>query len=430
MPPKRPLEENPPSASASDEESEEDSEEEQEAPKPIQSSTKSIPPKPPSSSDDEDDDEEDEEEDGEEQKAKPTADDDNEEEDNADEDSESGSGSESESDNEPVKHMIAPRTAEVKPISSKPMSDIPKSKKPTSTNTAPAKPKRPAEEENDQKRKKKKVVDIEDGGDEESQKKGEEKKQLFQRVWTNEDEIILLNSLKDFKREGHNAANDMAGFLDFVKDSLHIDVTKAQLANKIQRLEKKFKNNASRSKEPGKDPVISKPHEWKSYQLSKEIWAEQSGKDNGEETYNAGGEVGVAERKRRRTQVKNNGLASPKRKVAKPVKSPKVEHMKEEIEEDNANAKEDDDAGGTTEYPYLNQSMQILNHPVLPVPPQGLVGLFANKVWDLIGTSKAEAFDQKWKALLIAETKAYLQHIDVVRDQTKLMLEMLESSDV
>ncbi|KAI8012880.1 putative transcription factor [Camellia lanceoleosa] len=60
-------------------------------------------------------------------------------------------------------------------------------------------------------------------------------------------------------------------FYDFIKKSLHIDVSKTQLFEKVRRLKKKYENNASKSK-MGKDRIFLKAHEQKTYQLSKKIW--------------------------------------------------------------------------------------------------------------------------------------------------------------
>ncbi|KAI8020777.1 putative transcription factor [Camellia lanceoleosa] len=60
-------------------------------------------------------------------------------------------------------------------------------------------------------------------------------------------------------------------FYDFIKKSLHIDVSKTQLFEKVRRLKKKYENNASKSK-MGEDRIFSKAHEQKTYELSKNIW--------------------------------------------------------------------------------------------------------------------------------------------------------------
>ncbi|KAI8028643.1 putative transcription factor [Camellia lanceoleosa] len=63
----------------------------------------------------------------------------------------------------------------------------------------------------------------------------------------------------------------MNAFYDFIKKSLHIDVSKTQLFEKVGRLKKKYENNASKSK-MGEDWTFSKAHEKKAYELLKKIW--------------------------------------------------------------------------------------------------------------------------------------------------------------
>ena len=65
-------------------------------------------------------------------------------------------------------------------------------------------------------------------------------------------------------------AANVAAFYEFVKKSLHMEVTKAQLVDKMKRLRKKYRNNVGRGKK-GKDPTFSKPHERKTYELLKKI---------------------------------------------------------------------------------------------------------------------------------------------------------------
>ncbi|XP_076902868.1 putative transcription factor At1g61730 [Bidens hawaiensis] len=98
------------------------------------------------------------------------------------------------------------------------------------------------------------------------------KKQLFQRLWSENDEIVILKGLIDYKAEtGESLIADMGAFHEFIKKSLHVDVSRAQLVDKIRRLRKKYVNNASREK-GGKDRSFSKSHEREGYELSKLIW--------------------------------------------------------------------------------------------------------------------------------------------------------------
>ncbi|XP_030948943.1 probable transcription factor At1g11510 [Quercus lobata] len=82
----------------------------------------------------------------------------------------------------------------------------------------------------------------------------------------------LLTAMLDYKNvHDSDPGADAAAFYDFVKNSLQITVTKAQLIDKMKRLRKKYRNNAGRGKK-GKDPTFSKPHERNTYELSKKIW--------------------------------------------------------------------------------------------------------------------------------------------------------------
>ena len=102
---------------------------------------------------------------------------------------------------------------------------------------------------------------------------GGEEKKLFQRLWSDDNEIELLKGMLDYRAiHDSDPAADAAAFYEFVKKSLHVEVTKAQLVDKMKRLRKKYRNNARRGKK-GKDPTFSKPHERKIYQLSKKIWS-------------------------------------------------------------------------------------------------------------------------------------------------------------
>ncbi|XP_052208059.1 probable transcription factor At1g11510 [Diospyros lotus] len=120
---------------------------------------------------------------------------------------------------------------------------------------------------------------IEDGDgnvEEEKKKKKSDKlkKVLFERLWSEDDEIDLLNGMIEYnKKTGLEELND---FFDFIKNSLHVNVRKAQLSDKIRRLKKKYKNNA-RKAEAGKLPMFWKAHEKKSYELSKKLWGWEEG---------------------------------------------------------------------------------------------------------------------------------------------------------
>ncbi|KAJ6292906.1 hypothetical protein OIU78_024979 [Salix suchowensis] len=188
--------------------------------------------------------------------------------------SESGSDSESEPEPEPGQS--------VKPITSKPMEEIPPKeaaaavvKKSRSKPAVAATPEKSTavkrgngadRDEKDLKRAKNKQSDPE--------KSEDSKKQLFQRLWTEDDEISLLQGMIDFVAEnGVDPSKDTNAFLDFIKQSLHFDVSISQLKDKISRLRKKFKNQVKGKK--GENKVFSKPHDQKGFDLSKYIWGSE-----------------------------------------------------------------------------------------------------------------------------------------------------------
>jgi len=119
----------------------------------------------------------------------------------------------------------------------------------------------------------KRGIEDKDGNVEEEKEKGksdESKRVMFQRLWSEDDEIGLLNGMIEYnKKTGLEELND---FFDFIKNSLHVNVSKAQLSDKIRRLKKKYQNNA-RKDEAGKFPIFWKAHEKKSYELSKKLWS-------------------------------------------------------------------------------------------------------------------------------------------------------------
>ncbi|KAJ6751132.1 hypothetical protein OIU85_001633 [Salix viminalis] len=152
--------------------------------------------------------------------------------------SESDTDSESESESDQI----------VKPITSKPMDQTP----PKAASAASKKSRsKPATLEKTSALKRCNETDREDSKrakNKESEKPEDSKKQLFQRLWTEDDEIALLLGIIDFtEKKGYDPSKDMNAFYDFIKKSLHFDVSMTQLKDKISRLKKKFENHVKGS---------------------------------------------------------------------------------------------------------------------------------------------------------------------------------------
>ncbi|XVF79316.1 hypothetical protein PTKIN_Ptkin14bG0211500 [Pterospermum kingtungense] len=319
---------------------------------------------------------------------------------------ESGSDSESDSDTE---------TPNVKPIATKPMEEASNAKKPRSkpmaTPVKASSAKRPSESEKEPKeakRPKKKAG--EEGATatpaavEEMKKTGEDsKKQLFQRLFTEDDEIAVLKGMLEYsEKKGSDPLADMNAFYDFVKKSIHTDVTKAQLMDKIRRLRKKFENNAGKGKK-GEDRTFTKDHEQKAFKLSKMIWGEDG--ISGKVESSAARSNGKAKGNSKALVVSKTELPSS------PVK--KVEHVEPmEVDEKTSKSLGSLDSFFDKRFGVRGWEEEVLKH-----------GL------DMIGGEKKAASEKKWRELQIAELELFLQRYEFVKEHALLMLEFYKSQD-
>ncbi|XP_075523178.1 GLABROUS1 enhancer-binding protein-like [Primulina tabacum] len=316
-------------------------------------------------------------------------------------DDESGSESDSEGPNR-----------EVKPLASKPMDSPQKSaavgKLRSKTNvtgsSTPAKStgaKRPAEgkemEAKESKRSKKKPEPQPESSVKKSAFAGDEsKKLLFQRLWSEDDEIAILEGMAEYaEKKRSDPVADLNAFHDFIKKNLHVDVTRVQLQDKIRRLKKKYENNKSKEIE-GKDKTFSKAHEQKAYDLSKIVWGSEKGKETGVEKV-----VG---------SPKANGSAARKNSSRK-VNVVEDGHSKEVKSLENENV----------ELAILGSKRLISN---------------SETVEERILRAGAEFFEgdkklegaREWRKLRQEEVELHLKKLDLLRAQTKLVLDVLKST--
>lgn len=202
----------------------------------------------------------------------------------------------------------------------------------------------------------------------------DEKKSVIKRVWSDEDELQLLQGFIDYQfSKKFSPLSDMDGFYQFTMDTLPGNASKSQLYEKIRRLKKKFRVNEEKaSKNGGEDPIFVKPHERKLFEISKKIW----GVDGCETVGNVGG-----------------SSASKAKVRSSKVNKPKVE-VKEEVKDDVKMDKVED---FETLYPYWNAGLNSEVSSSLKFPA-GVVSLIKEHM-SLIGEVKAKEMDEKWEAL-------------------------------
>ncbi|KAF7140883.1 hypothetical protein RHSIM_Rhsim06G0156400 [Rhododendron simsii] len=184
----------------------------------------------------------------------------------------SPSDSDSESDYETRSAQPSPTASD---FTVKPMENP---KKPTSKPS----PKRPVTEtdEKNGKIKKAKVEEEEKSGG------------SVNRLWSEDDETVILKRMTAFQsKKGADPYLLTGEFHEFIKKSLGVEVSRSQLMDKVRRLKKKYEINAGHG-EKGADPVFSKPHEHKCFELSKKVWGGGKDSSNGvDENGKSGNEI-------------------------------------------------------------------------------------------------------------------------------------------
>ncbi|CAK8572368.1 unnamed protein product [Lathyrus sativus] len=106
----------------------------------------------------------------------------------------------------------------------------------------------------------------------EEKKSMEDSRKLFQRLWTDEDEIVILQGFLDYNaNRGSAYHNDSASFYDQIKSKLQLDFNKSQLVDKLRRLKKKYRNLLQKF-DSGKDFFFKTAHEQATFEISHKIW--------------------------------------------------------------------------------------------------------------------------------------------------------------
>lgn len=196
----------------------------------------------------------------------------------------------------------------------------------------------------------------------------------FQRIWTLDDEIVVLNNLLQFQSDKGlvKVTNALIGgeFYDIVKKKLSIEVTGSQLVDKLRSLKRKYLAIADRAKS-GEPFQFAKPHDEAVYELGKKIWV----RDDESE-----GRV-------------PNGVAA-------------------------------DGGGGTVGSLNLKEKFPFLKDAV-----EGMGKRFAEEGFEMMDPTKAGAFDKRVKSQKIAEMKLGVHELELWKETLKLIMEGVEKAN-
>ncbi|XP_076893351.1 uncharacterized protein LOC143545323 [Bidens hawaiensis] len=236
------------------------------------------------------------------------------------------------------------------------------------------------------------------------------KKQLFQRLWSEDDEIVLLQGMIDFKteRNGENPVADPDAFHDFIRKSLHVDFSRSQLLDKIRRLKKKYMNNATKEKKNGEDRHFTKSHEQKAYELSKLIW---DGDGNGKVKKNQSQKNGNSNSKSKATGTPaGTSTVTAAGAVVKANGVDDKDKLKMEVE-----LEKKVDISRFVQYGLRNDS-SILSEEIVKA------GM------ELVEGSKRAELEAKWKNLMELELELYVKRMELLKEQALVVLEAVKSS--
>ncbi|ESQ54782.1 hypothetical protein EUTSA_v10027016mg [Eutrema salsugineum] len=96
---------------------------------------------------------------------------------------------------------------------------------------------------------------------------GEEAKKMFQRLFSETDEIAMLQGFLDFTSTRGDPYENMDAFCDYVKTLIDFNASKAQIVTKLQRCKRRFVNIGKT--EIG---VMLQDLDQKAFELSRKIW--------------------------------------------------------------------------------------------------------------------------------------------------------------
>lgn len=311
----------------------------------------------------------------------------------SDSDSESGSESDGETDSEsePEKKDEVVTKPVTQSKDSDSVSKNQDSKKVKNSEKSVAKRSRETDEEvsTDVKKRVKKV-----SGEEE---KKSATKTYFQRVWSEDDEISLLQGLIDYKNDtGVSPFDDTNGVYQLLKKVVSFDVNKNQFMKKLASLKKKYENNLGKAKN-GDEPTFVKPHDRKAFALSKFVW----------------GANGMA----LESAVKSIG------KSKRSTRSKKVDSVKIELDSSLTN-KGQVSMLGAAEVDTFAKSSSLVNM----LTRFGVDELDALQGLSRLASEDKKRFEEQWKALKVREFVFHSQKSGFLHELVTKMAEALGSN--
>ncbi|XP_039128308.1 probable transcription factor At3g04930 [Dioscorea cayenensis subsp. rotundata] len=271
----------------------------------------------------------------------------------------------------------------------------------------------------------------------------DDSRRLFQRLWTDEDELVILKGFLEFvSQRGTIEAShqhDTGLFYEKIKTLLQLEFTKNQLIEKLRWMKKKFRNVVSRIANAGKDFSFKTPHEQATFEIARQIWSsalKRSREISDDEILNVpalggGSEIkleggtGEVSRSRRRRR-RHSSTVNAGHTVGVPVEAA-MSHTPLAL--------------SSTGVPVIPSMIEETVRSCLSPLFKELIGSAAGGVgmnlmmpmslWgggECVAVAGVEApEDERWRNQRILELEVYLKRVELVQDQIKKTLEDLRS---
>ncbi|KAL5197448.1 hypothetical protein ABZP36_000960 [Zizania latifolia] len=303
---------------------------------------------------------------------------------------------------------------------------------------------------------------------------GGERRPLFQRLWTEEDEIVILHGFAEFTAARGTAfashQYDTDPFYEDMRGRLQLGFSKSQLVEKLRRLKRKYRNCVSRLRGSGSAFSFRSPHEQAIFEIARTIWrpANKHGRDADSDEEDAAAAAAVTPaaipvntspngevksptlgRQRRRRRAADFATATapataPVTNMVQPLQPVQVPV--------SVPVKMDDTLPEMTQTPVpiavTMEGSEPLRLPVMTPQSAGLdaeksclTPLFKEMIRAVINIGSNPFGAQlpelphglpmegeKWRKQRILELEVYLKRIELLQDQAKATLEELKSS--
>ncbi|XP_027350130.1 probable transcription factor At5g28040 [Abrus precatorius] len=308
----------------------------------------------------------------------------------------------------------------------------------------------------------------------EEKKPLDDSRRLFQRLWTDEDEIELLQGFLDYtSQRGSSHHNDTALFYDQIKSKLQLDFNKNQLVEKIRRLKKKYRNVLNKIGS-GKEFSFKSAHDQATFEISRKIWSNMApigdnSMDDDEINLNPipnpnpNPNLNFSPIVPKNEVMFGNSVEKKTRKRSRPRSAIKVDEKRESIDGSasnkdqncirnatttatatatatpitNTNNNSNCNSGYSNSIPSLiEETVRRCLSPLLKelvggamAGPFGARGLNLNPVPLMnLNFGGGDLVDEKWRKQQILELEVYSKRLELVQDQIKATMEELRSS--